>query len=251
MVQEKPNVEAVQSKEATPQSILKELKLFEWIIVIIIVGYFIYLNSTTSLVININDGNETRVINGIPNPPHTVLYEPNDYVPKSNVSNTQTFVGILLVAILIVVLLAKRIRTLKRATIQEAIDDIAEQLIKLRNMKNARTTQTKDGLKIISDIEEIELTYNFLTRYKTIEDRSWAFRYSIHVNIFDKTNNTHQYKLAYYHPWSRYFDGMVSVKKELSRDDKCSKCGSESDEKMVIGSDLMKFKQAKEWTGLK
>lgn len=251
MVQEQPNVEATQQKQASAKSLWKEVKPFEWIIIIIVLGYFVYLNNATGLVINVNDGNETRIINGIPNPPNTILYEPNDYVPKSNVSNTQTGIGIFLTIILILVLLAKRISIPKRATIEEAIEDIADHLIKLKNLKNTKITQTREGLKIISDFEEINLSYSFLTRYKTIGDRSWAFRYTIHGVIYNKRSNIQDYYKFFYHPWSRYYDGMLKVAKELADEDRCPKCGSEYDEKPIIGADLMKFKVAKQWVGEK
>ena len=51
----------------------KELSYFEIAMIIILIGYFIYLNNSTVLILNTNNGNDTRVINGVSYPPNTFL----------------------------------------------------------------------------------------------------------------------------------------------------------------------------------
>src|SRR3990167_1798357 len=100
-------------KKLQPKSIWKELSYLEWAAILIVIGYFFYLNQSTALVLNYN--NETK----------QVLYKPNDLVPKSNVSNSQTFFGIILYIICVGILLSKRIRSPRRATMKEALDDLS------------------------------------------------------------------------------------------------------------------------------
>lgn len=248
---EKPDIEYHQKQELKPKNIWNELSFIEIGVIILAIGYFFYLNNSTALILNINLENQTRVINGVPNPPNTILYAPNDYVPKSNISNTQTFFGIVIIILLVVILLSKRISIPRRATIQEAIHDIANQLIKTRQIKDAKLSTTRNGLKIISDIEEIELTYNFLTRYKSEGNRRWAFRYTIGVIITNREDNIPEYYKAFYHPWSRYWDGLVESITPLNDEDRCPKCGSDFDEKIVMAEDLIKYRHAKSYVGEK
>ena len=248
---EKPDIEYHQKQEIRPKNIWKELAFIEIGIIILAVGYYFYLNNSTALILNFNNENTTRVVNGVPNPPNTVLYNSNDYVPKSNVSNTQTFFGITITLALVVILLTKRMQIPRRATIQEAIHDIASQLIKIRQLKDVKISATRQGLLITSDLEVIELKYNFLTRYKTEGSRRWAFRYTIGVIITDKEDDVPVYYKAFYHPWSRYWDGLVETTKWLNDEDRCPRCGSDYDEMIVMAEDLMKWKHARGYVGEK
>ena len=219
---------------------------FEIGIVVAMIGYFIYLSSSTSLVLNYNNAtNESRVINGVENKPGTILYGPNDYVPKSNVTNTQTFFGIAMFLIVVFVLTSKLVKAATRARIDEALKQIADELIKAKQLKDARITVIRDGIKIITDFTDIDLTYNFLTRYKAKGETREAFRYTICVVEHDKTNNTEQYYRAYYHPWTRYWDGLVKTDKGLFEIDQFPKCGDEYDEKIIIGEDVKKYSMIK------
>ena len=98
------------SQKIAIKKIWKELSYFEIFIIAISIGYMVYLNSSTSMVLNINNGDETRIINGVQNPPHTILYKPEDYVPKAGVSNTQMVFGIIINIFLISTLLSKSYR---------------------------------------------------------------------------------------------------------------------------------------------
>lgn len=248
---EKPDIEYRQKQEVKPKSIWKEMSYTEIALIVLAVGYLFYLNNSTALVLNLNSGNETRIINGIQNPPNTVLYRENDYVPKSNVSNTQAFFGAVIILALVTALLSKIINIPKRATIQEAIEDTAKQIIKIRNIEGASISPTKNGLKIISDIEEIEMFCEFLTRYKSDNDGRWAFRYTIKVVITNKEDNVQEYYKAFYHPWSRFWDGLLATSKGLSDEDRCPKCGSEYDERIVSSKDLLAFRAARHFAGEK
>ena len=211
---------------ASPRKLWGELSYFELGVILLMVGYFFYLNNSTEWVINYNNStNTSRVINGVENKPGTVLYGQNDFVPKSPVTNSQTFFGIALFLIVIFVLLSKLIKSSRRATISEAIDHISKQLIEVRQLKEAKITVIKSGVRIISDFEEIDLTYNFITRYKSIGDTREAFRYTINVVIKNKQDETEEYYRAYYHPWSRYWDGLVKAVTELTESDQCPRCG--------------------------
>jgi len=248
---EKPEIESHPKQEIKPKTIWKELSYLEIGVIALAIGYFFYLNNLTSLVLNMNIENDTRIINGVSNPPNTVLYRANDFVPKSSVSNTHTFFGISIILILVILLLSKRFKILRRATIHEAINDISSQLIAVRQLKGASLHPIKNGLRIISDLEEIDLTYEFLTRYKTVGDKKWAFRYTIKVIITNKEEGVAEYYKAFYHPWSRYWDGLVETKKSLSDEDRCPKCGSDYDEKMIIAEDLLKYRRARAYIGEK
>lgn len=232
---------------ASPRKLWNELSYFELGLIILMVGYFFYLNNSTGWVINYNNStNGSRIVNGVENKPGTVLYGQNDYVPKSAVSNSQTFFGIVLFLIVIFVILSKLVKSLRRATIGEAINDISKQLIEVRQLREARITVIKNGVRIVSDFEEIDLTYNFLTRYKSIGDVREAFRYTINVQIKNKQDETDEYYRAYYHPWSRYWDGMVKSITELTESDQCPNCGKEYHEKIIISDDLKKMRYIKE-----
>jgi len=216
----------------------------EKILIVVLIGYFVYLNQATALVLNINDQETPRMINGIPNEPNTLLYLPQDYVPKSNVSNTQMFIGIILSALLSFILLSKK--ALKdRAEISEALSDIANQIIKTKNIKDAKINASKDGLIIRTDVEEICLTNYFLTRYRFIGNVTEAFEYVISVEIKDNEGNIDYYK-AHYNPLTRYLDGLIKTTKELKEEDQCPRCGKEYDERYILGADLVALKSGKE-----
>ena len=239
------------SQKIAIKKIWKELSYFEIFIIAISIGYMVYLNSSTSMVLNINNGDETRIINGVQNPPHTILYKPEDYVPKAGVSNTQMVFGIIINIFLISTLLAKRVTSGKRATILEALEDISNNLIKARNLKDARITSTKNALQISTDLEDINLTYNFLTRYRSIGTVADAFKYVIGVEIIDKADNTSEYFKAHYNPKLRYWDGFLKMAKELSEQDQCPKCGNDYDERLIMGQDIRDFREGKTYLGYK
>lgn len=230
-----------------PKKIWKELSALEIALIIINIGYLIYLNYSTDLIPNLNSGNETRIINGVQNPPNTILYSTNSFVPKSNVSNTQTFFGIVLLSILIFSFLSKKIG-FGRATIEEAIEDIANQLISTKKIKDVQIATTKQGLKIETDFETIEIFTNFLTRYRHIMEVSEAFKYVINVEITDKHDGTREYYKAHYHPMTRYWDGLIKSERELSESDQCPKCGKEYDVRVIPSQELIDKRIAKKFT---
>ena len=229
-----------------PKKIWMNLTYIEIGLILAVAGYFIYLGYSTRLVLNTNNTNQTIVVNGIEQKVNKTLYLPNDYVPASNISNAQSFFGIALFAIAVFVLLSKISKINKRATIQEAITDIANQLIQVRQLKEARKSVVKNGLKISSDDEDIYLTYNFLTVYKSKGEEREAHRYVIHADIYNKTDEAHQYSKAYYHPQSRYWDAFIKVDEELTESDRCQKCGTEYDEKIIISEDIRKYKSLRD-----
>lgn len=239
-------VEQAPQKTPQPKKLWASLTYVEIALIIAVAGYFVYLDYSTRLVLNTNNTNQTITINGIEQKVGQTLYLPNDYVPASNVSNTQAFFGVASFIITIYILLSKLSKISRRATIQEAIEDIATQLIQVRHMKEARKSVAKNGMKITSDDEDIELTYNFLTVYKSKGDEREAHRYVIAVEIYDKASEASQYYKAYYHPWSRYWDALVKVDEELTESDRCQKCGTEFDEKVIISDDVKKLKIIKE-----
>ena len=230
-----------------PKKLWKELSFFEIGLIIAMVWYFFYIANSTSLIVNINDGNSTRVINGVPNPPGTLAFGANDLVPKSNVSNSQVFFGIILFLVTIYVILSKVIKSSRRATIEEALEDISKQLISVRHMKQAKIYSIKNGLKITSEHEEIELTHSFITRYEEKGGEKLAFRYTINCKVHDKIEDSDEHYRAHYHPWSRYWDGFIRSESELEQQDQCPRCGKEYDVLVVLSDDLKKIKAAKEY----
>lgn len=236
-------------KDPTYKKLWKEISWGERFMVGLMIAFMIYLNYSTELVPNTTGANETRTINGVTFPPKSIIYQPQDYVPKSHVSNTQTFLGVLLFLLVVIMLLSKRANILRRATIKEAIEDLGNQLIEIRNIKDAQISLVKDGLKITSDLEEIDLTYLFLTRYKSKGGEREAFRYVIKVVIRNKSDETEDLYKAYYQPMTRYWDGLVPTTHELSEADRCPKCGNDFDELIIISEDLMKLKRAKDAVG--
>lgn len=241
--------ETIAAPRVTPKRFWEELSPTEWVAIAAVIFYLFYLNYSTGYVTNLNSGNESIIINGVEVQPGQVLYGPQDFVPQSNVSNTQTFFGIILVFILVAVLVSRRMSMKRRATIQEAVDEIAAQLIQARNLKDAKITLTRNGMVITTDIEVIELTHEFLTRYKSKGNEREAFRYTIHAIITDRRDGIPQYYKTYFHPWTWYWDGYVRVVKALSEEDRCPNCGTEYDEKIVMADDLLKLREAKKAIG--
>lgn len=233
-----PDEQQQSQVKKTPIAFWKELSLIEIGIILLFIGYMFHLNQTTALILNYNNGNSTRLINGISNAPNEVIYPPNAYVPKSNVSNTQTFVGIGLFLIIVIMLLAKRVATLKRATPKEAMDDLSKQIKQLKNIPLA------DGTTIpITNQLDIKITPQFLTRYRTIGTERKEFRYPFLVIVKDKIDEVIYYFKAYYHPWTRYWDGFVETSRPLSERDQCPNCGKEYDERWIMGDDIQKFRE--------
>lgn len=218
-----------QKKPKTPKSFWKNLAWVEIFAISSMFIYLIYLQNTTDLVLNFNDGNETRVINGIANPPKTVLYPPNSFVPKSGVSNSQMIFGMILYSVVIAVLLANRMKQPTRATPKEAMDDLSKQLKQLRDLPLA------DGTTIpITDNLRIEIHPVFLTRYyETSENDRKEFRYTFQVIVKDRQEEVEYYYRAWYHPWTRYWDGLFPAKTLLSGKDACPNCGDEYNFKKI------------------
>ncbi len=242
-------MEEVQQVAAQPKKFLKSLTMFEIALIVLACGYIIYLNQQTSRIPNLNNGNSTIVVNTIPIKPGELLYGPNDLVPKTNVSNTQTFFGILIILLLVYTLLLKVTNVNSRASIHEAVEDITKQIIQVRQLKDARIAVIKNGKKITSDLEDIEITYNFLTRYRIINNLRQAFNYTIHINILDKSTGLEDYYKAYYHPWDRFWDGLVKSSKQLSDVDQCPNCGKEFDVKIITSDDLSRARAARRGIG--
>jgi len=217
------NATPTSTKRPSPSSFWKELSIVEWVAIAVVIGYFFYLNQSTAYVVNFN--NETQ----------QVLYASNDLVPKSNVSNSQTFFGILLFIVCILILLSKRLAHLKRATPKEALDDLSKQLKELKNVALA------DGTSItIQDNIKILPTPQFITRYKELGEESKAFRYTFLVYLRDNYNEVTYYFRAWYHPWDRYWDGFYQTKTPIADRDRCPNCGSEYDIKVITTSDVQK-----------
>ena len=235
-------------KPKTVKSFWNEFSIMEWIAMAGMIAYLIYLNTSTSYVPNV-DINATRVINGVTYLPEQALYLPSDFVPKSNVSNTQTFVGVMVYIGTLLILLQRRFNDNKRATIDEALNDIARQLIKVRNLRDARIVPQKDGLRITSEFEIIDLDCRFLTRYKSKGDTREAFQYVIQTKIYDKEHEVWINHKCFYHPWSRYWDGMVQSDRTLDESDKCQWCGKSFDEKIIAASDLQNIRFGKGMIG--
>ena len=238
-----PDEQPQQTK--TPVKFWKELSGFEIAAIALMIGFFIYIKSTTALVVNINNGNETRIINNVQNPPHTLLYPPNAFVPKSNVSNTQTFIGIMIFAIVVLMLLAKRVSMQRLATMKEAMDDLSRQLKQLKNIT------LSDGTTIpITDDIDIKITPQFYAKYKTVGNERKIVRYSFLTMITNKKEGTEHYFRVWYQPWTRYWEGFFETAKSLQETDKCPHCGTEADEKVIIGEDLAKLRDLRKAFGV-
>jgi len=117
----------------TPLKFWKELSWIEIGAVIAMIAFLIYLKNFTSLVPN-TSVNETRIINGVTYPPETLIYPPNAIVPKSSITNTQLFFGILIFAVVVLMLISKRLSVRRRATPKEAMDDISRQIKQLKKV---------------------------------------------------------------------------------------------------------------------
>jgi len=234
-----------QEQTKTPLKFWKALSWFEIGAVVSVIIFLFYLKTYTALVPNISL-NETRVINGISYPPNTLIYHPNSLVPKSNITNTQAFLGVLLFLIVVLMLLSKRISIRKRATMKEAMDDISKQIKQLKNITLA------DGSTIpITDDIDINLTPQFLSKYKTVGEVREAVKYAFLVYVTDKKNQVDYYFRAWYHPMERYWDGFFETKTPLSDVDKCSHCeGDLSDEKIIISEELSRLRELKKGLGI-
>jgi len=243
------DLEQPQKQKVTPTKFYNEFSAIEWgALILIILAIPFYISLSTKLVPNFSV-DETRVFNGITYPANTSIYSPNDFVPKSNFSNTQAFFVMFINGICIFILLQKRLGDNKRATINEAMRDIAKQIIEAWNIKDARIAPTRDGLQIISPHETIDIQPVFNTKYKTVDGVRSAVRYCIQIIRLDKEDRVPTTYRAHYHPHTRYWDGMFKSKLELSEMDKCPNCGSEADEKVVSSEDLAKMSHAKKLFG--
>ena len=227
-------------QKKTPKAFWKALSWIEIGAIILFAGYLFYLQSSTSLVLNYNNSTEPRVINNIPNPPDTLLYLPNSFVPKSGVSNSQLYIGLALFAVVVLLLIAKRLAELRRATPEEAIKDLDRQIRRLRNV-----TLGDGRTLVIDDTIDIKITNQFLTRYEQYGDsKPMEFRYSFLVFFKNKKDQMEHYFRAWYHPWTRFWDGFFETKKPIQETDYCPHCGNEYDKKVIPAEDLLRLKQA-------
>jgi len=229
----------------TPLKFWKELSWFEIGAIVSVIVFFFYLKNFTALVPNISL-NETRIINGISYPPNTLIYPPNALVPKSNVTNTQTFFGMLLFLIVVLMLITKRLSIRKRATMKEAMDDISKQIKQLKNITLA------DGTTIpITDDIDIKMTPQFLSKYKTVGEVREVVKYAFLVYVIDRKNQVEHYFRAWYHPMNWYWDGFFETQTPLRDIDKCSHCGGElSDEKIITSEELSRLREVKKALGI-
>lgn len=234
-------------KKVGVPKIWQRLTWLEWGAIALLIGFIIYLHNVTGLVVNFNDTNETRIINSIPNPPNTVLYAPNSLVPKSSVTNTHVFVGILITLIAVVILLGKKIVQLRRATMFEAMRDLDKQIRELK------TITLSDGRTMPITIKtHVTLTPIFMTRYRFMpQDDKPEFRYTFLVHVEDKLEEvTHLFK-AWYHPWTRFWDGFYETTTSLSDRSRCKYCGgTEYDVKYMLSDDLLKLREVRRGFGI-
>lgn len=221
----------------TPIKFWKEMSWFEIGAIAFFIIFLVYLKNTTALIANFNDSNETRVINNAQNPPNTILYAPNSLVPKSSISNTQLFFEVSLFAVVVLMLLSKRVSLLRRATPKEAISDLERQIGELKEITLA------DGTLIqINDID-IKFTRQFTTKYKTLGGERKESRYSFLMFVKNKKTHTEHYFRAHYHPWTRYWDGLFETINPIQETDKCPNCGTEADEKIIMAEDLARLRE--------
>lgn len=227
--------------ESTGKTIWKATTWFERALIFSIIAYLLYLNSSTELILNFNEGNETRyIMGGVANLPNTVAFPPNSYVPKSNVSNTLTAIGIFLYCIAIYIILARKLAMKRRATMPEALEDTKLWI------KNLKTIPTLEGSQIPLEGLNISVEPIFMTRYdKTTSQEGNEFRYVFLVTVKDEYEETIRYYHSWYHPWTRYWDGFFPVKRELSRIDRCPRCGNEHDIAYLESEDIRKIKELK------
>ena len=230
-----------QRKSKTPKTFWKSLSWIEIGAIIAPIIFIVYLHNSTALVLNYNNGNETRIINGIPNPPNTIIYPPNSYVPKSNVSNTQAVIGSAIYLICIGILLQRRLKQARRATPKEAMDDLSKQLKQLTHLPLA------DGTTIpITDNLKINLNPTFITRYyEESEGKRIAWRYAFDVLVEDKREDTKQYYRIYYHPWDWCWDGFFPINSALMGKDTCPDCGKEYNFKSLHSKLIRELRELK------
>lgn len=230
-----------QRNPKTPKSFWKELTWVEMFAITAPIIFLIYLNQSTGLILNFNNQNETRIINGIQNLPNTILYPSNAFVPKAPVSNSQTAIGIILYIICIGILLKRRLKEKRRATPEEAMNDLSKQLKRLTNIPLA------DGTTVpITDNIKIYINPIFFTRYKSVGDERKAFRYVFQIKVEDRINETEYYYKAWYHPWDWFWDGFYQSNTPLGDKDRCQYCGgTEYDEKVILSERLNEFRKLK------
>lgn len=235
-------------KQEKPESIWRRLSSMEWIAIGLLVGFIFYLHNATGIVVNFNDTNQTRVINGVQNLPNTVIYSPNSFVPKSSVNNTHVFIGVLIVIIAVALLLAKKLIKIKRATMPEAMRDID------KNIRQLKTITLSDGRTLpITPRTDIKITPQFMTRYRFIGQNMEKpeFRYTFLVRVIDELEEISYMFKAWYHPWTRYWDGFYETAMPLSDKDRCIYCGgTEYDVKYILSDELMKFRELRRGMGI-
>lgn len=204
----------------------KEISWAERIAVLVFIGILIYVNSSTSLVPNYNSQTQQ------------VIYTKESLVPKSNITNSQTFFEIVVFLVCLAVLLHGRVTTAKRATMKEAMDHISMQIKQLKNI------HLQDGTTIVlSDDVEVILTPQFLTRYAESSDERKEFRYTFLVIVKDRGNKGEYYFKAWYEPWKRYWDGFYQSITPIQDKDRCPDCGNEYDVKYIKMKDLQTYLQ--------
>lgn len=244
-----------EDKRSFIPKVFKQLRYEQIIAIAFFIGVLIYLRNSTSLVPNLvtcenatNTTCEPRVINGVTFPPNTILYPPNSYVPKAPISNTELVIAIILFLAVCYILLAREIGLMRRATMTEAMNDLDAQLHGLKTLK------LKDGrtIPITSNIK-ITLTPQFVTRYRFIsgkEDKP-EFRYTFLVTVHDQIEEDTLYFRAWYHPWTRYWDGFFETATALSDRDRCQYCGKygEYDLKYLGTEDILKLKALRKELG--
>ena len=228
------NNQMAEKKRKSLWDYVKELGSFERIMVVAVIGFIFYTNQSSVLVPNYN--NETN----------SYLYTKETlYVPKSNITNSQTFFEVLLFITCIFFLLQKRVGILKRATPKEAMDDISLQLKEVKNIPLA------DGNTIaLNDSTEINISPIFITRYMETGDERKEFRYVFQCILTDHNLDTKHFFRAWYEPWNRHWDGFYESDTPLRQKDRCPDCGNEWDVKYLKSDDLRKIWELRKGTSM-
>ena len=222
-------------KTSSTWSHLKKTTWMQRFAIFAVIAFIIYLNQSTKLVPNFNNSTNTYTYT-----------QQTPFVPKSNVSNSQTAFGIIIFVLCLFLLFQAKISELLRATPKEAMDDLAIQLKELKNIPLA------DGTTIpLTDTTEIIISPHFFTRYLSVGTERKEFRYVFCVIVKNHSQNLDYYYKAWYEPWKRLWDGFYPTTGPLSDKDRCPNCGNESDLKYITEDTLKSwFRVKKEISGM-
>ncbi|MAG61802.1 hypothetical protein CMI43_03235 [Candidatus Pacearchaeota archaeon] len=190
----------------------------------LLVGYFFYISSTTSLVPNYNDETDS------------VMYDITSLAPKGYVTNNQLLLGI---GLIILFAMSFKIKELQKNRVSERqFKEYLSKVIKDKQeikFSNGKYEFPSGDFKIDKDIRLVE---------EIIENKRNPKKYVAQVIITDRNKFEHYYHITG-NPITMMIDDIIETDQKLELMDKCPDCGRYPDEKIILAEDLRRYKDIK------